>query len=447
MDVEFIQAEKEIWPTASLAEQIREIGVSEEYKLTPRKRDFHDVTQSEAELSKIFFPKIVLAGLSLKSEFKSKAWGGVLHKILASKDYSKRCIIYLLIWTFQRGALSFWFSVAPLALLSLVSLILLVSELPSLTFYIGIAGIGFLFILAGLRPYLQAVFTEKEKVLMVHNETWLIFHGVLFTTMAGVEYGIYSLPAIPATPIILGGIAFFLLLLRVFQDKLKLATHEMDYEPILVYLVKKKGEWVVEKIRFDRFHYIVRTVDRDALLSKNYLEQFTGGERVKLIIDNNWHSMRLMKRDYREISSLSMFLFYFFLFDFIAASVTRIFIGVTISAAGLLIGEAALIIEPIIFWITGLLYYAIHPYELVDESFDPHHPKNQLTDMKLSVLWNLRKDSARLIFRLKIQDPFNPEEIFWNTFKDDPLSVLLYNVLPRLDAIEEALKKFSHSDT
>ncbi|MEM2907066.1 MAG: hypothetical protein QW739_03190, partial [Candidatus Odinarchaeota archaeon] len=195
------------------------------------------------------------------------------------------------------------------------------------------------------------------------------------------------------------------------------------------------------------FHYIVRTVERDTLLSKNYLMQFTGGERVKLIIDNNWHSMRLMKRDYREISRLSMFLFYFFLFDFIAASVTRVFIGVPISAVGLLIGEAALVMEPIIFWITGLLYYAINPYELVDESFDPHHPKNQLTDMKLAVLWNLRKESARLIFRLKIQDPFNPEEIFWNTFRDDPLSVLLYNVLPRLDAIEEALRKHLPSET
>ncbi|MEM2907065.1 MAG: hypothetical protein QW739_03185, partial [Candidatus Odinarchaeota archaeon] len=252
MEVEFIQAEKEIWPTSSLAEQVREIGVSEEYRWTPRKRDFRDVTQTEAELSKIFFPKIVLAGLSLKSEFKSKAWGGILHRVVANKDYSKLCIIYLLVWTFQRGALSFWFSVAPLALLSLVSLILLVSELPVLTFYIGIGGIGFLFILAGLRPYLQAAFTEKEKVLMIHNETWLIFHGVLFTTMAGVEYGIYELPAIPASPIILGAIALFLFILRIFQDRLKLATHEMDYEPILVYLVKEKGDWVVEKIRFDR---------------------------------------------------------------------------------------------------------------------------------------------------------------------------------------------------
>jgi hypothetical protein len=40
-----------------------------------------------------------------------------------------------------------------------------------------------------------------------------------------------------------------------------------------------------------------------------------------------------------------------------------------------------------------------------------------------------------------MQDPFNPEEIFWNSFRDDPLSILLYNVLPRLDEIEAALKK------
>ncbi|WEU40274.1 MAG: hypothetical protein OdinLCB4_007350 [Candidatus Odinarchaeum yellowstonii] len=441
MDVEFIQAEREIWPTASFAEQIREIGVVEEGKWTPKSRGFQDVTKSEAELSRIFFPKIVLAGLSLKSEFNSKAWGGILHRIVANKDYSKLCIIYLLTWTFQRGALSFWFAVAPLALLSLISFILLVGGLPPVNFYIGVSCIGFLFIVSGLKPYFQALITEKEKFLMIHNETWLIFHGLFFTVMSVLEYNVYSLPAIPATPVILGGLTLFLFILRLFQDKLKLATHEMDYEPILIYLVKEGASWIIDKVRFDRFHYIIRTVDRETLLSKNYLEKTDQGERVKLIIDNNWHSMRLMKRDYHEVSQVSMFLFYFFLIDFLLASLTQLITGVTLSVVGLLIGDGALVAEPIIFWITGLLYYAIHPYELVDDSFDPYHPKNQLTDRKLYVLWNLRKESARLIFRLKMQDPFNPEEIFWNSFRDDPLSILLYNVLPRLDEIEAALKK------
>ncbi len=441
MEVEFIQAEKEIWPTPSLAEQIREIGVIEEGKWTPKRRGFQDVTRSEAELSRIFFPKIILAGLSLKSEFKSKAWGGILYRIVANKDYSKLCIIYILTWTFQRGALSFWFAVAPLALLSFISMMLLIGGLNPIIFYTGVAGIGFLFILSGFKPYLQAVLTEKERFLMIHNETWLIFHGLLFTAMTSIEYSVYSSPAIPATPIILGSLTLFLFILRLFQNKLKLATHEMDYEPILIYLVKESGSWIIEKIRFDRFHYIVRTADRETLLSKKYLEKTESGERVKLIIDNNWHSMRLMKRDYREVSKASMFLFYFFLADFLIASLTKIFTGSTISLIGLLIGEAALVVEPLIFWITGLLYYAIHPYELVDPSFDPYHPKNQLTDRKLYVLWNLRKESARLIFRLKMQDPFNPEEIFWGSFRDDPLSILLYNVLPRLDEIEEALRK------
>lgn len=442
MDVEFIQAEKEIWPTASFAEQIREIGVIEEGKWTPKKRGFQDVTRSEAELSKIFFPKIILAGLSLKSEFKSRAWGGILHRIVANKDYSKLCIIYLLTWTFQRGALSFWFAVAPLALLSFISMILLVGGLSPIIFYIGVGCIGFLFIISGFKPYLQAVLIEKEKFLMIHNETWLLFHGLLFTAMTAIEYNIYSLPAVPATPVILGVLTLFLFILRLFQNKLKLATHEMDYEPILVYLVKEKDSWIIEKVRFDRFHYIVRTVPREILISKNYLERSEYGERVKLVIDNNWHSMRLMKRDYREISRFSMFLFYFFLADFILASLTQILAGFTFSLIGLIIGDAALVIEPIIFWITGLLYYAIHPYELVDKSFDPYHPKNQLTDRKLYVLWNLKRESARLVFRLKMQDPFNPEEIFWGSFRDDPLSILLYNVLPRLDDIEELLKKY-----
>mgnify|MGYP005836799969 FL=1 len=441
-DVEFIQAERELWPTSSLASQIREIGVSEEPQWKPKKGKFHDVTQQEADLAEAFFPKIILAGLSLKSEYQSNAWGGILHRVVASKDYTKRCVMYLLTWTFQRGALSFWFAVAPPALLSFIALILLVSELPPVTLYVGAASIGFLFILAGLRPYLQAILSEKEKVLMIHNETWLILHGILFSSMVATEYMFYHLPAIPATPLILLALSLIILFLRLFQNKLRLATHEMDYEPVLLYLKKDCDRWTIEKIRFDRFHYIIRSADRQELLDKEYLQSNNQTETVKLVIDNNWHSMRLMKRDYSLISRISMFLFYIFLADFTLLSATTIIQGATVSLLGLLIGEAALVAEPILFWMTGLLYYAINPFELRDESFDPHHPKNQLTDSKLITLWNLKKESARLVFRLKSQDPFNPEEMFWNTFRDDPLSVLLFNVLPRLDSIEEALKKY-----
>ncbi|MHA1409833.1 MAG: hypothetical protein ACTSQY_05950 [Candidatus Odinarchaeia archaeon] len=442
-DVEFNQAEREIWPTKSLAKQIREIGVTKEEKWRPKKIGFRDVTQQEAELAKSFLPKVILAGLSLKSEINSDAWGGILFRIAASKDDNERCITYIYNWTKQKGTLSFWFAVAPALLLSFLALVILYTTNNVLMLTTAIT-VGLFMIIAGLKPYIQAIVTKRERVLLIHNETWLIFYGVIFIVTIPLEWNVHIIyGGVPAMPFVFLAIGLLILFLRLFEEKLGLGTHEMDYEPVFVYLKREGEKWVISKVRFDRFHYIVQTTKREELIKNNYLIKTKDGERVQLIIDNNWHSMRLTNKDYHTLTSMALVIFYIFLGDFIILAISFLF-GSLFSVVALLIGEAAILVDPLVFWVSGLLYYAIHPFELELKDFDPHHPKYHLTDRKLDVLWNLNEEEARLIMRLKIQDPFNKETLFWSTFRDDALSVLLFNVLPRLDKIEDYLKK--HSD-
>ncbi|MHA1410619.1 MAG: hypothetical protein ACTSQY_10005 [Candidatus Odinarchaeia archaeon] len=440
---EAYEAEGQRWPTEAVAEQIKKIGVTKRKSWGIKPTGFKDVTKEEGDLAKKFLPKVVLAGRNLHSEVEEGFWGGILFRVLASKAKDERCIQYIYLWTQQQGLLNFWFAVAPLFLLAWIAYVFIVASTTVLELLVVSTIIGLFFIIAGLKPAFQAAKHRDKNIFVLTNDSWFILWGLLFMLFIGVfEITAFSPYIVGWTPLIFLILGFGMLILWAFRNRIKFGVHEMDYQPIFIYLTKEKGEWQISMVRFDVWHYKIQTARREELIKGNFLEKKDGKEIVKIIIDNNWHSMRLMKTDYKIVGIIAAAIFIFFIADTILAVVTSIIFGVDygFSVLYFLIGDLVFLIGPIIFWVAALVVYTFSTKELPTKDFDPKDSRYHLTQEKLVVLWNLAETEAKLISRHKIQDPFNEDEEFWASFRDDILLIIQYSLLPHINALESKLK-------
>ncbi|MFX0208924.1 MAG: hypothetical protein ACFFDT_23270, partial [Candidatus Hodarchaeota archaeon] len=96
-----VETVEEKWQTESLKKQIEKAGLRRKGFMMPL--DAVDVTERDFHLVKQFMPEIQLSGIELRSERKSKAWGGSYFRVLESTEEDDlRCIQWIYIWTKQR---------------------------------------------------------------------------------------------------------------------------------------------------------------------------------------------------------------------------------------------------------------------------------------------------------------------------------------------------------
>ena len=121
--VDLQKTEKDVkdvkWQTKSMKKQIEKAGMRKKGLFLPL--DGEDVTKENIDLVKEFMPEIRLSGLELRSERKSKAWGGSYFRVIEElNNPDHRCIQHVYVWTKQRFFISFWVTVLPLFILGII---------------------------------------------------------------------------------------------------------------------------------------------------------------------------------------------------------------------------------------------------------------------------------------------------------------------------------------
>jgi len=445
----FPEISKENWPSENVRHILEEIGLLgkplfEYPQIFPSFVEIKDV-EEKASFAKQFFPVISTRGLELLSENNSPAWkGGVVqYQLLESKGGSLRVIQILLIWTKQRFVFSYFYNILlPLLLgifgILLVSLIdptLILEGLISIILLIGVLwGLGG----SALTQFIQRYRTQNE--VIIRNQMYYAIYSIIFLPV--VLFDIYSkindqiisiftfngfgttikllLPAVSALLFILAFLAGILIIL--FGNK-SLGSHDMDYAPIWIFLSRKvygtkddprnPDHWELAEIRFDEYHYEIKSYSAGVLISKNVLDN---DGKVQLEIDNLWHSFHLSK-------SLTNFQFqaYFSVGLIFLGFIGLIFLPILYINARLLIIALTLsfitLLVGLIQLVAGYRSFLVK-IGTTETKESLKQPEKILTAGKLYVLWNLRSELARLKIKEKFIDPFN-QNIDWKRW-DDP---------------------------
>ncbi len=477
LDVEQIfEGPKEIfyeeWPSVDLRRvAIERYPADKKPEEYPLAEGVHDQTKrfEAIKLAMQFRPKVILLGRELRSEKNSRNWGGVLFRVLSDAQdlqYSSRAVIqFIHVWTKQSWFVSLWSTIVPILLLVFLSgwintdLLFHRSidnvggtseditqqldipqflRLPDKILMIVI--ISTLFILIGIR------FSYSKGKIRYHNFTLFILYGLLFALQIlefllvlappivvsfsyFIEYDFTYLDLlirsnaslfldIPFTAIILFLLSIFFLVIFIWQPKIPFieSQHEMDYAPVYVYLKKTStGEWDLDYIIFDEFHYFCGKAKKQDLLTSGLLENH---RQPILVIDNSWHSFSIEKPPrLRWILAIIIFTVSLIVFFLQLAAPLSFYIFLRQFVGNLAVDIIRRVIVPLVVF-GSLIYVNIYwPTEL-NERENLFENRYHLTPTKLRILWNLQPQEAQLKIKKKMQDPFNPDPNFWKTFRN-----------------------------
>ena len=170
-----------IWQTDSLKQHINKAGLRKKGYMMPLV-DAEDVTTKEHHLVKEFMPEVKLTGLELRSERKSKAWGGSYFRILKdTENEDNRVIQWIYVWTKQRFFISFWVTVLPLFLLGVVGTLIYSYILDWKQAILSVALIGTIYLLLGLSALKDAIKgLTKGKYYFSNGQLFLVFGAVFW---------------------------------------------------------------------------------------------------------------------------------------------------------------------------------------------------------------------------------------------------------------------------
>ncbi len=446
-----------VWQTDSLKKQIEKAGLRKKGYMMPL-MDAEDVTEEECQLAKDFMPEVKLTGLELRSERRSKAWGGAYFRVVKdTENKDNRVIQWIYVWTKQRFFVSFWVTVLPLFLLGVVGT-LIYSYLDFKRAILSVALIGTIYLILGLSALKDAIKgLTKGKYYFSNGQLFIIFGAVFWSLLLEMylrekaviknidEYmgviedseGFFenillsghdlSLSWVSLLFFVAAGIA--LIFLRVELPSFTHATHDMDWAPLFIYIKKRGDEWNLDKIRYDAFHYFAETQSLAALKSNKSL---SGKKRVKLEIPNFWHSFQLKTGFNNWIFVLVGFI------TLIVAILLAIIVFVLYSDEILAADLLRFVILPVLLFLGAYLSFSKWPSDVVNKKLDFSDSKNHLTEDRLRIFWNLRGEEPALKVRSKLQDPFMDDDDF-NTFRDDLEQIVFYTLLPKLTEIQQQL--------
>ncbi|UCG90004.1 MAG: hypothetical protein JSU57_05955 [Candidatus Heimdallarchaeota archaeon] len=451
-----VETVEEKWQTESLKKQIEKAGLRKKGFMMPL--DAVDVTERDFHLVERFEPEIQLSGIELRSERKSKAWGGSYFRILESREEDDlRCIQWIYIWTKQRFFISLWMTVLPLFVLGLLGT-LIYSYLSFTHAILSVLLIGGIFFLLGARALFAALKGLTKGSYFFSNGQLFIIFGVIFWALLGeiyiskgsqtkdfVEGAEAWHPPIPGeeiTELILEetlkiswiSMIFFVaaIIALVFwkwePPSFTHATHDMDWAPFFVYLRGRRDEWQLEKVRYDNFHYFAETLSFDQLKKKNAV---TKDQKPRFEIPNFWHS-------FRPNGGFNDWFTVLFGFLILVISILLAVISFRSTPNNSLITHEIVrfVLIPLLLFFGAYLVFSRWPTDVVSKKINLSDPIYHLTDNRLRIFWNLRGEEPALKVRSKLQDPFMDDEDF-GTFRDDLEQIVFYNLLPKLRELEQ----------
>ncbi|MHA2175566.1 MAG: hypothetical protein ACXABI_12110 [Candidatus Hodarchaeales archaeon] len=443
------------WQTKSLKKHIEDAGVRTKGLFMPL--DGEDVTEESVDLVKEFLPDIQLSGLELRSERKSKAWGGSYFRVIAEHDnYNYRCIQHVYVWTKQKFFISFWVTILPLFILGIMGT-LIYSYLSFESAIVSIILIGSIFFVLGafqiakaLRGLTRGVYNFSNQHLFVifGIVMWLLLIEMFITkpSLSIVEGAETWHPEIPteaflgeflekelrfsyvAAIFIIAGIIALYLWWRE-PPSFTHATHDMDWAPFFVYIKREGSEWILDKVKYDRFHYYAGTKTKEQLKKIRSLSK--DGKRAQFTIPNFWHSFE------PKVARV----------PWLTVAVGLLTFMVAVALAILSFGDFALlknidattirfVVVPLLLFFGAYLAFSKWPTKIVDPDIDLKDPIYHITDKKLNIFWNLRGEEPAFKVRSKLQDPFMEDEHF-ASFRDDMEHIMLYSVLPKIRELEQ----------
>lgn len=461
VDVEVLEDADQVFQKTSMAHAMNKIRTRERKYLLSLS-ECKDLTTEDHQLVVQFQPKVRLLGPDLHTERRGEGWGGYYFRNLEHTSGDRRVLQYLYVWTAQKWFVSPWYAILPAFFLAILSTLVFTS-LDFRSALISVLAVSGMFILTALWSlWGSGIGTEfvQSRKLYFQNSMLLVGYAVAYLALLLEIFYVGENPDELFHPtlgllgkditfsfmtyifVVVGIVALFIWL---FQPAGTEASHVMDYAPVYVYLKKNGDDWELDKVRFDRFHYFCATHNADELRKKKALD----GDRVRLAIDNNWHSFALSNGRER---------FYHLLGIVLTLVGLVVFFGLYFGASeadwpiefGLLdLNLLNYVYLPL--FIFGALYLATTnwPKDLVNEDYlrkDLAEGKvhfYHLDDNKLRFLWNLRDKKAAFKIRLKLQKPFVGDEDFWDDFRDNLEELLYFTVIP---AIQELRKKISDSE-
>lgn len=452
------EVEQENWPNGLVTQTIQEIGLLDPPVHNYPSEELFRAVDNPSEVgsfAEAFYPTVSTRGVELLDENNSPAWAGTQHRLLESLDGTERVLQLLLVWTKQRYIFSYYYNMMVPFLLGLFGIILVSSakeeSQAEATLAVSLV-VAVLWLLGG--PILVRSLWRyyHDRSIVVRNPQFFPIYGILFlVALADIADKFHSQGSqllflevfgnvmdvnVPIVSVLFFGItALTGILIFIFGDKTIVASHDMDYGPIWVYLTQSSGfeelertkptSWQISRVCFDAYHYDVKCYTRGELIE---LKALRNG-RVQIDIDNNWHSFHLSSSSPQAMATN--------VFSYVGIIIALVSIIGLILAPFVLWGTSYLIILDTILFLTmmGGLYLTVALFRssLVEVGVSVFRstlesPKYYLTPTKLHILWNLRAEEARLKIHEKYLDPFNPN-ISWKrwddtipeTFTDSPI--------------------------
>ncbi len=455
---------QEEWQTKSLEKQIQTAGLRKKGFMMPLAVDTEEVTSDlkSLELVHEFMPKITLSGWELRGERKSKAWGGTYFRVLEDTKEETKCIQWIFVWTKQRFFISLWMTVVPLFLLAVTG-VLIYSYLNLQQAAISILLIGTIFFLLGSSQLYYAVkgmtkgafyFNNRQLFIVYGGAFWLLLAEIYFTKgTRGIDIykGAEIFHKIPfgqtiidnisqatlGKTLIIPWVSIFFLILGIVAlvlwkwepPSFTHATHDMDWAPFFIYVKKEgKGEWKLDKVRYDAFHYFAETKTLDELVKEKSISKNL--KHVHFEIPNFWHSF----------SPSGRYSHWFIVFIGVIITIIAVLIGFIYFNPNFenLVGVEIFrfVIFPVFLFLGAFLVFSKWPLNVMPKKMDVNDSIYHLTENRLRIFWNMKGEEPALKVRSKIQDPFMESEWF-STFRDDLEQIVYYNILPKLRSLEQ----------
>lgn len=468
------------WPTEKLHRAVNKpyckIGEQIRIWLSP---DVEDVTHEPEVQQQLrdFAPDIRQLGLGLYNERRGRlnTWGGLLVRGVETQPEiqpRRRCLQYIYIWTKQQSAVSlFWMVIVPV-IMGLWGF--LVRELygPHITIFQQEIQLDFWGTLLTpsnlLLPMLATGFVSLPLLLSsIWDHRWDLYLGTGFsfrstTLLVPFSIMMWFVAFSWIVPALILGFGLIVCGLYWILDKIGFTStsHLMDYLPVFVWLkFDEVTGWKLEQACWDRHHYSIeckKAEDLSIWRSKTIETE----ERVRLQMDNPWHSVRpggSVQNIYLFLSIIGLIIFIpVALLQFTQNQYLEFFNG------GLIFVISCFIIVLGFRTIMRTSSELMTSHELRVLSLPSKHhelnelsekTKNHLNEKRLNILWNLEKTQdtghwlskriryiirrgkefppdvrPRFVVITKLQDPFNYYNLprYYDTFRDDLDYLYLY---------------------
>ncbi len=443
----------ENWSTRAMERALSKLDTMKNPQNQPlidyHREDNEDVTEESWYQIFQFMPYIEVHGVDLAFERglvgRHAIWGGVFVRAL-QKVKSRMCLQYVIVYTRQLSAVSIiWWVLIPLIM-------------AYLNWYLQSMGYWLIILLFSALPVISILthLTDSTSKLRIHQTTPLsVFWLILFLGQFD-----WIWPSLILS--LMGGLFLCLWIFDLFEVKIQgrplyRSGHPMDYIPIFVWIEQIDGEWYLSRVYWDKWHYLTG-------MKTEFKERELYNEcRVRFVIDNPWHSLRLGKSFWsKQWYQVGIILAVILLFisqiaiptiDMFFSSILAIVLSFVVLSSVLDIIYQPLELLPkfekeVRSTIGRRAYYRRFKGGTLDSVFYPemYEADNEdierirkserfihLSDKKsvsnqwsnLHILWNLKRkgteweeEGPKLVVVKKLQDPFKYEE-YMTTFRNE----------------------------